>query len=224
MIARASAKGKSPLYTAPARASARLRRALASGFVTLLAGKKASSPPKPCHHQSLRYTRSVMPLARKSKRPASPNEEALSKQVGPKRLSVKPPLFVSAQPPCLQKSSKAGVPPLLHEGNRFADKKASPVGRAEDMPVCLFAQGSFASAGYLVQLTSSLAQKVCLAWGSPCPPGEWLKSHIAQPGTHCHATLFTHPAALHQRSRHRHHSPLRNPPCQGIPDHLHQRH
>jgi len=74
MIARASAKGEGPLYTAPARASARLRRALASGFVTLLAGKRASIPPKPCHHQSQRYTRSVMPLARKGKRPASPNE------------------------------------------------------------------------------------------------------------------------------------------------------
>ena len=60
-------------------------------------------------------------------------------------------------------------------------QKPSPVGRAEDMPVCLFAQGPFASAEYLVQLTSSLAQKVCLARGSPCPPGEWLKSHIAQP-------------------------------------------
>ena len=56
-------------------------------------------------------------------------------------------------------------------------QKPSPVGRAEDMPVCLFAQGPFASAEYLVQLTSSLAQKVCLARGSPCPPGEWLKSH-----------------------------------------------
>jgi hypothetical protein len=40
-----------PLYTAPARASARLRRALASGFVMLLAKKKASITPKPCHNQ-----------------------------------------------------------------------------------------------------------------------------------------------------------------------------
>jgi len=46
VIARASAKGESPLYTAPARAAARLRRALASGFVTLLAGKKGKHPAK----------------------------------------------------------------------------------------------------------------------------------------------------------------------------------
>ena len=119
-----------------------------------------------------------MSLAKKQQAPRQPNEEALSKQVGPQRFVVGLPVFVSAQPPCLQKSSKAGVPPLLPEGNRYADKKTSPVGRAEDMPVCLFTQGPFASAGYLVQLTSSLAQKVCLAWGSPCPPGEWLKSHL----------------------------------------------
>ena len=118
---------------------------------------------------------------KKSKRPASLNEDTLSKKVGPQRFVVGLPVFVSAQSPCLQKSSKAGVPPLLPEVNRYADKKPSPVGRAEDMPVCLFAQGPFASAEYLVQLTSSLAQKVCLARGSPCPPGEWLKSHIAQP-------------------------------------------
>ena len=120
-------------------------------------------------------------LQKNSKRPASPNEDTQSKEVGPQPLSHISPLTLSAQPPCLQKSSKAGVPPLLPEVNRYADKKPSPVGRAEDMPVCLFAQGPFASAEYLVQLTSSLAQKVCLARGSPCPPGEWLKSHIAQP-------------------------------------------
>ena len=120
---------------------------------------------------------------------------------------------------------KASAPPVRTKTrNRFADKKASPVGRAEDMPVCLFAQGSFASSEYLVQLTSSLAQKVCLAWGSPRPPGEWLKSHIAQPSTHSHETPNLHPAALYQRCRHRHHSLLWNPPCQRIPDHLHQRH
>ena len=80
-----------------------------------------------------------------------------------------------------KKSSKAGVPPLLPEGNRYADKKHSPW---DGLKICQFAflrQGPFASAEYLVQLTSSLAQKVCLARGSPCPPGEWLKSHIAQP-------------------------------------------
>gem|GEM_PF-923742 len=185
--------------------------------------KTASSPPKPCHHQSQRYTRSVMPLAKKQQAPRQPYEVTQSKKVGPQRFEVGLPVFVSAQPPCLQKSSKAGVPPLLHEGNRFADKKPSPVGRAEDMPVCLFAQGPFASAEYLVQLTSSLAQKVCLARGSPCPPGEWLKSHIAQQSTRNHETSSSHPPALHRRSRHRHHSPLRHPPRPRIPNHLHKR-
>jgi hypothetical protein len=141
---------------------------------------RASSLPKPCHHQSQRYTRSVMPLAKKQQAPRQPNEVTQSKEVGPQQpLSCR--LIGTAQHSCLQKSSKAGVPPLLPEVNRYADKKPSPVGRAEDMPVCLFAQGPFASAEYLVQLTSSLAQKVCLARGSPCPPGEWLKSHIGQP-------------------------------------------
>jgi len=135
--------------------------------------------PATINHSDI--TRSVMPLARKSKRPASPNEERLSKQVGPQRFAVGLPVFVSAQPPCLQKSSKAGVPPLLHEGNRFADKKPSPVGRAEDMPVCLFAQGPFASAEYLVQLTSSLAQKVCLGMGKPLSPRGMAQKPSTQP-------------------------------------------
>ena len=144
---------------------------------------KQSKPPAKALPPSITATYPVCHAACKknSKRPASPNECTQSKEVGPQRFYVGLPVFVSAQPPCLQKSSKAGVPPLLPEVNRYADKKPSPVGRAEDMPVCLFAQGPFASAGYLVQLTSSLAQKVFLARGSPCPPGEWLKSHIAQP-------------------------------------------
>ena len=144
---------------------------------------KQSKPPAKALPPSITATYPVCHAACKknSKRPASPNECTQSKEVGPQRFYVGLPVFVSAQSPCLQKSSKAGVPPLLPEVNRYADKKPSPVGRAEDMPVCLFAQGPFASAEYLVQLTSSLAQKVCLARGSPCPPGEWLKSHIAQP-------------------------------------------
>ena len=160
----------------------RQRLQLASAFVMLLAREnRASRPPKPCHHQSQRHTRSVMPLAKKQQAPRQ-SERKHAKQGGwASTILPHTALILSAQPPCLQKSSKAGVPPLLPEVNRYADKKPSPVGRAEDMPVCLFAQGPFASAEYLVQLTSSLAQKVCLARGSPCPPGEWLKSHIAQP-------------------------------------------
>ena len=69
-----------------------------------------------------------MPLAKKSKRPASPNEEALSKKVGPQRFAVGLPVFVSAQPPCLQKSSKAGVPPLLPEGKPLRGQKTIPRG------------------------------------------------------------------------------------------------
>ena len=43
---------------------------------------------------------------------------------------------LSAQPPCLQKSSKAGVPPLLPEGNRFADKNHPPW---DGLKICQFA-------------------------------------------------------------------------------------
>ena len=148
-----------------------------------LPGKnRASSLPKPCHHQSQRYTRSVMPLAgEKSKQPASPNEETLSKKVGPQRFEVGLPVFVSAQPPCLHKSSKAGVPPLLPEGNRFADKNHPPW---DGLKICQFAflrQGPFASAEYLVQLTSSLAQKVCLGTGKPLSPRGMAEKPSTQP-------------------------------------------
>ena len=45
----------------------RQRLQLASAFVMLLAREnRASRPPKPCHHQSQRHTRSVMPLAKKT--------------------------------------------------------------------------------------------------------------------------------------------------------------
>ena len=78
-----------------------------------------------------------MPLAgKKSKRPASPNEGALSKKVGSQRFAVWLTVFVSAQPPCLQKSSKAGVPPLLPEGNRYADKNHPPW---DGLKICQFA-------------------------------------------------------------------------------------
>ena len=77
-----------------------------------------------------------MSLARKRKRPASPYEETLSKKVGPQRFTVGLPVFVSAQPPCLQKSSKAGVPPLLPKGNRYADKNHPPW---DGLKICQFA-------------------------------------------------------------------------------------
>ena len=55
---------------------------VASGFVTLLAREnRASSPPKPCHPQSQRYTRSVMPLANKQQAPRQP-ERKHAKQGG----------------------------------------------------------------------------------------------------------------------------------------------
>jgi|GEM_PF-2519766 len=43
--------------------------------------KTASSPPKPCHHQSQRHTRSVMPLAKKQQAPRQP-ERKHAKQGG----------------------------------------------------------------------------------------------------------------------------------------------
>ena len=47
-----------------------------------LPGKnRASSPPKPCHPQSQRYTRSVMPLAKKQQAPRQP-ERRHAKQGG----------------------------------------------------------------------------------------------------------------------------------------------
>ena len=123
-----------------------------------------------------------MPLAgKKSKRPASPNEGALSKKVGSQRFAVWLTVFVSAQPPCLQKSSKAGVPPLLPEGNRYADKNHPPW---DGLKICQFAflrQGPFASAEYLVQLTSSLAQKVCLGMGKPLSPRGMAQKPSTQP-------------------------------------------
>ena len=103
--------------------------------------------------------------------PRQPNEGALSKQVGPQRFAVGPPVFVSAQPPCLQKSSKAGVPPLLPEVNRYADKKPSPVGRAEDMPVCLFAaKGRSLPRGTLCSSLPPLQKKFPWASGKPLSP------------------------------------------------------
>ena len=118
-------------------------------------------------------------LQKNSKRPASPNESTQSKEVGHQLHSHIPPLI--GPTPLLAKEQQGRSTAPAAGRQPLRGQKTFPVGRAEDMPVCLFAQGPFASAEYLVQLTSSLAQKVCLARGSPCPPGEWLKSHIAQP-------------------------------------------
>jgi hypothetical protein len=49
---------------------------------------------------------------------------------------------------------------------------SSPEGAGQDTPVCLFAQGPFASALRLCSSLVSLAQKVCLSSGRLCPPGE----------------------------------------------------
>ena len=141
---------------------------------------RASRPPKPCHHQSQRHTRSVMPLAKKQQAPRQP-ERKHAKQGGWASTTLPHAATYRPNPLACKRAARPVYRPCCLKANRYADKKPSPVGRAEDMPVCLFAQGPFASAEYLVQLTSSLAQKVCLARGSPCPPGEWLKSHIAQP-------------------------------------------
>jgi len=118
-------------------------------------------------------------LQKNSKRPASPNESTQSKEVGHQLYSLMPPLI--GPTPLLAKEQQGRSTAPAARSQPLRGQKTFPVGRAEDMPVCLFAQGPFASAEYLVQLTSSLAQKVCLARGSPCPPGEWLKSHITQP-------------------------------------------
>ena len=143
---------------------------------------RASRPPKPCHHQSQRHTRSVMPLAKKtaSAPPARTNARK-ARRLGlngfmsgslysfrPNHLACKRAARPEYRPCCLKSTATR-------------TKNHPPW---DGLKICQFAflrQGPFASAEYLVQLTSSLAQKVCLARGSPCPPGEWLKSHIAQP-------------------------------------------
>ena len=99
---------------------------------------KQSKPPAKALPPSITATYPVCHAACKknSKRPASPNECTQSKEVGPQRFYVGLPVFVSAQSPCLQKSSKAGVPPLLPEGNRFADKNHPPW---DGLKICQFA-------------------------------------------------------------------------------------
>ena len=78
-------------------------------------------------------------------------------------------------------SPRQSLATLNHSDKPLRGQKPSPVGRAEDMPVCLFAQGPFASAEYLVQLTSSLAQKVCLGIGKPLSPRGMAEKPSTQP-------------------------------------------
>lgn len=77
---------------------------LASGFVMLLARERASSPPKPCHNQSQRYTRLSCCLQEEEQAARQPNEPLQSKPV---RVRTR----------LLAKSGKSGVPPMPQRGS-----------------------------------------------------------------------------------------------------------
>ena len=133
-------------------------------------GKTASSPPKPCHPQSQRHTRSVMPLAKKQQAPRQPERRHAKQASWASTFCGRAPCIRFGPTPLLAKKQQGRTTAPAAQRQPLRGQKPSPVERAEDMPVCLFAQGPFASAEYLVQLTSSLAQKVYLGTGKPLSP------------------------------------------------------
>ncbi len=144
-------------------------------------GKTASSPPKPCHHQSQRYTRSVMPLAKKQQAPRQPNEVTQSKEVGPEPLSQMPPSQWQPNPLACRRAARPEYRPCCLKATAARTKNHPPW---DGLKICQFAflrQGPFASAEYLVQLTSSLAQKVCLGTGKPLSPRGMAEKPSTQP-------------------------------------------
>ena len=156
---------------------------LASGFVMLLAGgKKASSPPKPCHPQSQRYTRSVMPLAKKSsKRPASRMKKRKARRLGRNVLQSGSLYPFRPNPLACNRAARPDYRPCCLKATASRTKKHPPW---DGLKICQFAflhKGRSLPRGTLCSSLPPLHKKFAWARGSPCPPGEWLKSHIAQP-------------------------------------------
>ncbi len=122
----------------------------------------------------------VMPLAKKQQAARQPERKHAKQASWASTFCGRAPCIRFGPTPLLAKKQQGRTTAPAAQRQPLRGQKPSPVERAEDMPVCLFAaKGRSLPRGTLCSSLPPLHKKFTWARGSPCPPGEWLKSHIA---------------------------------------------